>query len=142
MATDAKTSTHLKGTYRLKSWDEKTWDGKPYTERKGAKLTHAVITYAMQGGFEGEGHAQLVMSYRDEANATYVGLQEMVGKIGDRSGTFVCKVDGGYAGGEAKSTWEIIPGSGTGDFAGISGRGDTTAVHGDTQPYTFDYTFE
>jgi hypothetical protein len=142
LATKTKSNTHLKGTYGLKGWDEKTWDGKPYKERKGAKLTHAVITYTMQGGFEGEAHSQLVMSYRDEANANYVGLQEMVGKIGDRSGTFVCKVDGAYAGGEAKSTWEIIPGSGTGDFVGITGRGDTTAVHGDTQPYTLDYSFK
>ena len=94
------------------------------------------------GGFEGEGNAQLVMSYRDEANATYVGLQQFVGKIGDRSGTFVCKVDGEFEGGEAKSTWKVVPGSGTGDLAGISGQGETTAVHGDIQPYTFVYSFE
>ncbi len=142
MAQKAKAHTHVKGTYGLKSWDEKIWDGKDYKERKGAKLTHAVIVYTLQGGFEGEGHSQLVMSYRDEANATYVGLQQFVGKIGDRTGTFICKVDGTFEGGEAKSTWAVIPGTGTGDWAGITGKGETTAVHGDTQPYTFDYSFE
>jgi hypothetical protein len=142
MTQEMRTDVHVQGTYALKGWEEKTWDGRDHKDVHGAKLTHAKITYALQGGFEGEGHAQLVMTYQDDANATFVGLQQMVGKIGNRSGTFVCKVDGSYAGGEAKSTWEIVPGSGTDDFAGISGQGETTAVHGDTQPYTFDFSFE
>src|SRR5690242_4345520 len=54
------------GTYGIKSWDEKTWDGKDYKDRSGAKLTHAKIVFTFQGEVEGEVTAQLVMAYRNE----------------------------------------------------------------------------
>src|SRR6185503_19803772 len=97
MAQKTKTkSTHSKGTYGLKSCEEKTWDGKDYKEANGAKLTHAKIVYTFEGDFVGEGKSQLLMTYRDDANATYVGLQVMEGHLGDRSGTFIAQVVGKF----------------------------------------------
>jgi hypothetical protein len=136
------TTTHATGTYGIKSWDEKTWDGKDRKEQPGAKLTHAVIVQTFQGDFEGEGTGHLVMTYRDDTYATYVGLQHMVGRLGDRSGSFVLKHDGVFEGGEARTTLTIVPGSGTGELSGLRGEGSTVAVHGDTQPISFDYYFE
>jgi Protein of unknown function (DUF3224) len=48
--------------------------------------------------------------------------------------------DGGYNGGEARSAWRVIPGSGTGDLAGLAGSGVSVAAAG--QPggtYSLDY---
>ncbi len=142
MTDTPSTKLHVEGTYGIAAWDEKTWDGRDHKEIHGAKLTHAQITYTLHGGFEGEAKVQLVMAYRDDSNATFVGMQQMTGRIGKRSGSFICTVEGYYAGGEAKSKWSIIPGSGTGDFSGIAGEGSTVAVHADTQPYRFDFHFE
>lgn len=135
-------SIHATGNYEVASWDEKTWDGKDHKEVHGAKLTHAKIVHPFHGGFEGEGKVQYVMSYLDDANATFVGLMQMNGRLGDRSGTFVMKIVGAFANGEARSTWSVIPDSGTGDLKGLRGEGETVAVHADLQPYTFDYSFE
>ena len=47
-------TTHATGTFEFKSWDEKTWDGKPARDIKGAKLTQARISNAYHGDIEGE----------------------------------------------------------------------------------------
>src|SRR3989442_9773523 len=99
------TSQHAKGSYGIKGWDEKTWDDRDYKELKGAKLTHAKVTFTFHGDFEGEGNVQFLMAYRDDSYATFVGLQQMVGRLGDRSGSFVLKVDGVFENGAAKPTW-------------------------------------
>src|ERR1051325_8745308 len=115
-------TTQANGYYDIKGWDEKTWDGKPWNEVKGAKLTHAVVTFGFHGDIEGECKFHMLSSYRDDGTAKFVGLQQMTGKIGDRAGSFVMQVDGSYDNGEAKSTWTIIPGSSTGDLTGIKGE--------------------
>ena len=137
-----KNSVQVTGTYGIKAWDEKTWDGKDRAEQPGAKLTHAVVTFTFQGGIEGEGNVHYLMTYRDDANATYVGLQQIVGRLGDRSGSFVTLVNGVFEDGAATSTWSVVPGSGTGGLRGLRGEGSTVAHHGDSQPFTFDYYFE
>ncbi len=134
--------THASGTYEIKSWDEKTWDGKGRTEQPGAKLTHALVTFLFHGDVEAEGKTQYLMAYQDDANATYVGLLQFDGQIGGRMGTCVLKIDGAFENGAATSTMTIIPGSGTGELAGIKGQGETVAVHADTQPFTLDYDFD
>lgn len=135
-------STHADGTYGIKSWDEKTWDGKERQEQPGAKLTHAKIVYSFDGDFKGEGNCQLVMTYRDDMNAQFLGLMHMVGKLGDRSGSFVVEVTGSFENGAATSTWLVIEGSGTDELQGLRGEGQSVARHGDTQPFTLDYAIE
>src|SRR5437667_12781299 len=87
-------STRAKGTYGIKQWDEKTWDGKDRKEQPGAKLTHAKVTFTFQGDFEGEAKVHYLMSYRDDTYATFVGLQQMLGRLGDRSGSFATTING------------------------------------------------
>ena len=136
-----QTATRAKGSYGIKAWDEKTWDGKDHKDQPGAKLTHAKITFTFTGDFEGEAQIQYLMDYRDDSYATFVGLQRFTGRLGDRSGSFDTMVNGVFENGAAKSTWSIVPGSGTGDLRGIRGEGSTVAHHGDTQPFTLDYSF-
>jgi hypothetical protein len=141
--SETATKTHATGSYGIKSWDEKTWDGKDHKDPslKGtARLSHAKVTFTFQGDFQGEGEVQFVMSYLDDANATFVGLMKMTGKLNGREGSFVVKSDGKFENGAASSKWIIIPDSGTGALKGIRGEGETVAHHGDTQPFTLDYT--
>jgi hypothetical protein len=47
--------------------------------------------------------------------------------------------DGSYADGTASGTWRVIPGSGTGGLAGLSGSGTSVATSTPPGTYTFDY---
>lgn len=135
--------THAEGTFEIKTWDEKTWDGKNWKDVPGAKLTRSTVTKAMHGAIEGEGTAESVTVYRDDTSASYVGLERVVGRIGNRSGSFVLQATGTFEDNTAKTTWFVVEGSGTGDLKGLRGEGGYIAQHGEGKvPYTLDYEFE
>lgn len=139
--TKAK-STKAEGTYGIQGWDEKTWDGKEHKDVHGAKLTLAIIKQDYHGDFEGDVDSQLLMNYLDDNHISYVGYQKMVGRLGERTGSFVAHVEGSFEQGAATSIFTIIPGSGTGDLSGIEGKGESVSKHGDTQPYSLTYSFK
>jgi len=127
---------HAEGTFTVKSWDENT-----YTELAGnAKLTRARMVFSYAGGLEAEGSSETLMCYRDDGTAVYTGLDLMTGQLGDRSGTFVLRSEGAYLDGEAKTSWQIIEGSGTGGLAGLRGSG--SAVSSSAPPGTFSLDYD
>ncbi len=138
-------STRATATFEIKSWDEKTWEGKPWKDVPGAKLTHAVVTKAYHGDIEGESTSQSLTTYNAAGSASYVTLDSVTGRVGGRSGSFVLQGSGTYnpGSGEAKTTWFVVPGSGTGELRGLRGEGGFVATHGNgTVPLTLDYDFE
>jgi hypothetical protein len=43
----------------------------------------------------------------------------------------VLRLDGGFEGGAARTTWTVVEGSGTGDLAGLQGEGGYVAGQGE-----------
>lgn len=127
------------GTYGYTSWDEG-----PYAELEGApKLTHARITNTYRGDLEGEGTSEVLMVYPTGSTATYVGYERITGRLGGRSGSFVLQGVGTWEEGVARTTWTVVPGSGTGELTGLRGEGGYEAGHGQTEyPYRLDYSFD
>jgi Protein of unknown function (DUF3224) len=130
------TSHHAAGTFTVSAWEEDTYqdlDGKE-------KLTKARMGFRLTGDLAGDLVSDSLMYYREDGTAEYTGLQRFTGQISGRSGTCVMVAGGGYDGGEARSTWRVIPGSGAGDLAGLAGSGVSVAAAG--QPggtYSLDY---
>ena len=72
----------------------KNWDEKPYSEGADLpKLTRASVTKMFTGDIEGEGHVEYLMMYRSDGSATFVGLERIDGRIGDKTGSFVLATD-------------------------------------------------
>jgi hypothetical protein len=116
----------------------KSWDEKPYTEIDQArKLTKATVTYGVSGGIEGEIASESLMCYAADGSAVYVGLERVVGRVGDRSGSFVLQGSGSYDGTTARSTASVVPGSGTDGLVGVSGTTSLVATH-ENATVTFD----
>lgn len=127
-------SAHATGSIEGKSWDEKS-----YSETEGQKLTHASVTNSYHGDIEGEGTLEYLMFYRDASTGTFMGLERIVGRLGERSGSFVLQQNGTFEGGTIKATCFVIPGSGTGDLLGLRGEGGFVAKDGQSQvPFTLD----
>jgi hypothetical protein len=121
----------------------KKWDEKPYSEGQDLpRLTKASVTKTFTGDIEGEGHVQYLMMYRDDGSATFVGLERVVGRIGARSGTFVLQRLGVFESGQAKESYSVIPGSGTGDLRGLRGDGSSAVGHGSEHPFTLNYELD
>jgi hypothetical protein len=131
--------THANGTFKIESWDEQ-----PYVEVDGGgKLTRASVSQSFSGDIEGDGDVQWLMCYRPDDTADFVGLQRIVGRIGDRSGSVVLvQTAGSYDGQVAKGELSVVPGSGTGELGGLRGTGAFRAPHGSEPSITLDYDFE
>lgn len=122
-------------TFSLKRWDEN-----PYDEAGGApKLTRASVVYGFDGELAGEGRLEYLMAYLPDATALFVGFQRFVGRIGSREGSFIFKHGGRFANGVASDTWSVMPGSGTGGLAGITGQVEFSASHQDRYEIIFEY---
>ena len=123
------------GSFTVKSWDENTFQELD----EGAKLTKASVAFAFEGDLAADASWDAVRYYRPDGTAAYSGIQRVVGELGGAAGSFVVQADGEYADGEARSRWEVIRGSGTGELAGLSGTGEAVASASPPGNFTFDY---
>ncbi|HEX2152920.1 MAG TPA: DUF3224 domain-containing protein [Acidimicrobiia bacterium] len=88
----------------------------------GVDLSHSAFTKTFRGELEGSSVTQMLAA-RSPGGAGYVAMERIVGQLGDRVGTFVLLHVGTLdASGEPTGHWTIVPGSGTGELAGISGH--------------------
>jgi len=131
-------SKRAKAAFRVKSWDEK-----PYNEIKSElELTRASVVYAYEGDLEGEGHVEYLMAYRPDGTASFVGQQRVMGRLAGRPGSFLFQHSGVFASGAVSDTWTVIPGSGTGELAGLQGKVLFSGGHAERYPFIFSYEFE
>jgi hypothetical protein len=120
----------------------KGWDEKPYSEGEGLpRLTRASVTKTFTGDIEGEGHVEYLMMYRDDGTATFTGLERITGRIGDKTGTFVLQRTGVFEASQAKESYSVVAGSGTGQLSGLSGEGNSSVGHGSDLPFSLSYEF-
>ena len=124
---------HATGSFEVKNWDEK-----PYSEIAGQpKLTRADVVYGYHGDFEGEGTIAYLMCYSSNNIAYFIGYEQVTGRLGDRSGSFVFQHNGTFEAGAVKDALTIVPGSATGDLSGLRGSGNSG---GDGEAvFTLDY---
>lgn len=128
------------GTMTTLEWQETTWDGKPAEEASPPKTTVASDTATIAGEIEGEVAERWLMSYAADGTATFVGLTEVRGAVAGRTGTFVLQHTGRYdAQGRLRTDFTVVPGSGTGELAELSGTGtvSNSGVADEPTLYTF-----
>jgi len=121
----------------------KSWDEKPYSEGPDLpKLTRASVAKSFSGDIEGESQVEYLMMYRADGTATFVGLERVTARIGERSGSFVLQRAGAFEGGSAKESYSVVAGSATGDLRGLRGEGTSSVGHGLEHPFQLSYELE
>lgn len=118
-------SSQIKCTFKIESWDETAFS----KSEDGPKLNRASVTQSYSGALEASGTIEYLMATFRGDVSTFIGIEEIIGKLEDKSGSFLLQHNGTHEDGEAKSTFEIIPHSGTGELEGISGSGHYVASH-------------
>jgi hypothetical protein len=125
----------------------KTWDEEHVAKAGGAHaIARASFTTEWAGEIGGTSTCWLLISYVDgdpddpqSLVGPYSGYELVTATIGERSGTFVLAASGDHRGGVARTDVTIVPGSGTGDLAGISGTG---AYAADAMEYHLELDYE
>jgi hypothetical protein len=121
--------------FAIKSWDEKPWnDGQGLP-----KLTRATIVKTYSGDIEGDGQLEYLMMYRSDGSATFAGFERVTGRIGSKTGSFVLQRAGVFESGQARETYSVVAGSGTGELAGLEGDGSAAVGHGMEHPFSLSY---
>jgi hypothetical protein len=125
-------TTHAKGTFENKGWDEN--DVEVLDE---GKITRASVQQSFSGDLAGDGNIDWVMYYRPDGTASYVGVYRIAGTLGERSGTVVIETTGAFEDGVARGDWRVL--GGTGELAGVRGTGRFEAPTGPNGSYELDY---
>ncbi|MEO8393511.1 MAG: DUF3224 domain-containing protein, partial [Chloroflexota bacterium] len=86
--------TQVSAVYSTKSWDRKPWGGEHAAEGKEVVLGRIEMVHTYQGEIEGEGTLQYLMAYNTEFEGGFVGLEKVIGRVGDKRGTFVFQCTG------------------------------------------------
>ncbi|WP_411136055.1 DUF3224 domain-containing protein [Streptomyces sp. C10] len=111
----------------------------------GPRLAHASVTNTFSGGIEAaDTTCEYSIVYVTEKTGTFTGMEMLAGRLDGRAGGFVVEERGSFgADGSVRCTFEVVPGSGTGELTGLRGTGSFTTVPGASSfPYTFRYDLD
>lgn len=96
--------------------------GPPFLEQDGVSIVQNLVRKEFFGQVVGLSEARMIAAHTaTPGSAGYVAIEHFTGSVGGRSGSFVLQHHGLVEGGEATLTVTIMPDSGTGEPAGISG---------------------
>jgi Protein of unknown function (DUF3224) len=128
-----------KGVFEFNRWEESS-----YAENEGApKLTQARVSNDFIGDITGSSDLVYVMTYLTADTGTFVGYEQVTGRLADRDGSFVLRHDGTFGDGSVRAALKVVAGSGTGALAGLSGEGEYVASHGQKEsPYTLRWLID
>jgi hypothetical protein len=97
------------------------------------------IEKRFSGDLEGTSLGEMLAAGTDvKGSAGYVAMERVAGTIGGRRGTFALQHSGTMARGVPSLAIAVVPDSGTGELAGISGTMSITIVE-KKHFYEFDY---
>ena len=112
----------------------------PFLEQDGIKLNRNMVRKQFCGDMVGRSEAQMVAAYTaTPGSAGYVAIEHFTGSVAGRSGSFVLQHHGLMEDGEAQLMVTMVPDSGTGELARISG---SLEVHNDDGKHSYILEYE
>ena len=104
-----------------------------------AELGRFLLTKTFDGALTGSSAGEMLSAGNPASgSAGYVALEWVDGAIGSRTGRFALQHTGTMDGGASSLAITVVPGSGSGGFAGIGGRLELVVADG-VHHYTLHY---
>ena len=100
-----------------------------------------IITKQYSGGMVGTGAGQMISKRTDSGNAVYTAIEEFDGVIDCKKGGFTLLHKGSMSSSQQSLEITIMDGSGTGEFAGVSGVMTIVQDQG-SHSYELDYSLK
>jgi hypothetical protein len=115
----------------------------PYDEpADGPALMRIHVEESFSGDIEGDGVVEFLQVARADGSASFVGVERVTGKVAGREGTFVLQDAGTVDGDVVSGEWFVVPGSSTGELAGLRGTGGFRAKLGEGAHVHLDHWFD
>ncbi len=109
--------------------------------KTGLPVGVATMRKTFAGEIDGRSETLFTAAYDPASGAgTYVAMESFEGSVGGRAGTFNFVHSATTTGSDRQAEFlTIVPGSGTGELAGIRGTGSLTVDEDGTHRILFDY---
>jgi Protein of unknown function (DUF3224) len=126
--------TIAKGTFDVKLTPQGTGD-----KADGSTLGRMSIDKHFRGDLEGVSKGEMLSATTEtKGSAGYVAIERITGKLNGHSGSFVLQHNATMTRGEPYMNIIVVPDSGTGELAGITGKLTINIVDG-KHFYDFEY---
>jgi hypothetical protein len=126
--------TTTTGRFDITSWDEEVVE-----DAEGAKLVRARNTKSFEGGITGTSAAELLQALAGGGTAVYVAIERVTAAVDGRKGTFVLRHSALADGDRGDMRVDVVPNSGTGELAGLTGVLAIAMSEAGEHTYSFEY---
>lgn len=131
-------------TFTMNNWTEHVASG----PEDGPRVAYAHAEFSYQGLIEGTSTSDSLLYYagpgHDGGGTTSPGYERFEGSVDGRKGTFLIRHEYAFGttdeGHEVSSKFTVVPGSATGELAGLSGSGTIWGTS-ETMNYAFSPEF-
>ena len=130
---------HASGPFEVKVTPQK-----PDTQiARTANLGRLTIDKRFHGDLEASAKGEMLATQSEvKGSAGYVALERVTGKLQGRSGSFVLLHSATMKRGAPESTITVVPDSGTGELAGLTGSMRIIVAADGGHSYEFDFRIE
>ena len=126
------------GTFEVKLVPQKADNA----QAEAAGLGRMALDKQFLGALEAVGQGEMLSILdREKGSGGYVAMERVTGTLDGRKGSFILQHDATMNRGEAEMNIVVVPDTGTGQLAGISGS-MTVKIDGGQHYYYFDYSLE
>jgi hypothetical protein len=127
--------SHATGTFEVKLVPQP-----PEDKAEGSTLARMSIDKQFHGDLEATSKGQMLTAGTDvKGSAGYVAIERISGTLQGRSGSFVLQHSGTLTRGAPQQSITVVPDSGTGQLAGLTGKMTINIADG-KHSYEFNYT--
>jgi Protein of unknown function (DUF3224) len=138
MSTSGGESMRLSAVITVHKYEPAAYQEPP----EGPSLVKIHVEETFTGDIDGDGVAEFLQVARADGSASFVGIERVEGKVAGREGAFVLQDAGIVEGNVVSCEWFVVPGSGTGELAGLRGTGGFRAKVGEGAQVHLDHWFE
>ena len=103
-------------------------------------IARHVIDKQFHGSLEGTSKGEMLSTGGSKGTGGYVAIEIVTGTLNGRTGSFALQHIGSMVDNSFSITVEVVPGSGTGQLAGIAGKMDIHIAPDGKHTYDFEYT--
>ncbi|WP_432118611.1 DUF3224 domain-containing protein [Streptomyces sp. bgisy032] len=128
------------GHFTFADWQERVIGP---DEEAVPRLAHAGVRNTFSGGIEAAGTTcEYSIVYVTAKTGSFSGMELLTGRLDGREGSFAVEERGRFdEDGTVHCSFEVVPGSGSGELTGLKGQGAFTARHGEPA-VTYRFTYE
>lgn len=108
----------------------------------GPTLSRIHVEETFSGDIDATGVVEFLQAASRDGSASFVGIELVTGTLAGRRGSFLLQDSGTVEGNVVNGTWFVVPGSATGELAGLRGEGGFQADLGEGASVYLEYRFE